>query len=208
VRRAAVLVFVAGLVSGTATARADLPPDSVRARVIRAAIERTTHRVVYDGAYRRIGYPNGDVPDSVGVCTDVVIRSYRASGIDLQQRVHEDMRRAFAAYPKQWGLAAPDPNIDHRRVPNLQKFLERQGAALPATRSEDDYLPGDLVTWMLPGNLPHIGIVVDRRSRDGARPMIVHNIGAGPVLEDVLFAWEMTGRYRWVGEERTHRGAP
>lgn len=140
------------------------------------------------------------MPDSIGVCTDVVIRSYRAPGIDLQQRVHEDMKRAFAAYPKHWGLAAPDPNIDHRRVPNLQRFLERQGAALPVTRDPAGYRPGDLVTWMLPGHLPHIGIVVDRRSDDGARPLLVHNIGAGPRLEDVLFEWEVTGRYRWAGE--------
>jgi len=201
VKLATVLLGLAGLACIAPPAGADAAADSVRARVVRAALERTTHRVVYDGAYRRIAYPNGDVPDSIGVCTDVVIRSFRAAGIDLQQRVHEDMKRAFAAYPRAWGLAAPDPNIDHRRVPNLQRFLERQGASLPVTRSEDDCRPGDLITWMLPGNLPHIGIVVDRCSRDGARPMIVHNIGYGPRLEDVLFEWEVTGRYRWVSRE-------
>jgi len=200
VKGAVVVLALAGLASCACAARADMPPDSVRARMVRAALERTRHRVVYDGTYRRIRYPNGDVPDSIGVCTDVVIRAYRAAGLDLQKLVHEDMRRAFAAYPRQWGLTKPDPNIDHRRVPNLQTFLARRGAAVPISRMEDDYRPGDLVTWMLPGNLPHIGIVTDRRSRDGARPMIVHNIGYGPRLEDVLFEWEMTGHYRWAGE--------
>jgi hypothetical protein len=165
---------------------------------VAAAIERTTHRVTYDGRYRRIPYPNGDVPNDVGVCTDVVIRSYRSVGVDLQERVHEDMRAAFQEYPSTWGLSRPDANIDHRRVPNLQEFLRRQGAALPVTRNPADYKAGDLVTWMLPGNLPHIGIVVDRRTDDGARPLIVHNIGRGPQMEDVLFAYDVTGHYRYL----------
>ena len=167
--------------------------------LIAAAIEQTRHPVTYDGAYRRIAYPGGDVPAHIGVCTDVVIRAYRAVGIDLQQRVHEDMRAAFAAYPRTWGLARPDPNIDHRRVPNLQAFLERRGAALAVSRDPAAYAPGDLVTWMLPGNLPHIGIVTDRRGGDGARPLIAHNIGRGPELEDMLFAFPITGHYRYRG---------
>jgi uncharacterized protein YijF (DUF1287 family) len=159
----------------------------------------TTHTVRYDGSYQRIAYPGGDVPDQVGVCTDVVIRSYRALGIDLQQRVHEDMSREFSVYPAHWGLTRPDPNIDHRRVPNLQVFFERHGESLPISATPDSYQPGDLVTWMLPGNLPHIGIVVNQRSEDGARPLIVHNIGAGPELEDVLFDFPITGHYRYDG---------
>ena len=177
--------------------------DAADARLVRelvaAAIAQTRHPVTYDGAYRRIAYPGGDVPAHIGVCTDVVIRAYRAVGIDLQQRVHEDMRAAFAAYPNSWGLARPDPNIDHRRVPNLQVFLDRRGAALAVSRDPAAYAPGDLVTWMLPGNLPHIGIVTDRRTTDGARPLIAHNIGRGPEVEDMLFAFPITGHYRYRG---------
>lgn len=166
-------------------------------RLIAAAIERTTHKVIYDGSYRRIAYPGGDVPDGFGVCTDVLIRAYRVLGIDLQKEVHQDMRRCFALYPKNWGLKRPDTNIDHRRVPNLQTFFTRKGQKLKVSASAEDYLPGNLVTWMLPGNLPHIGIVTDRRSEDGLRPLIVHNIGAGPVLEDMLFSYKITGHYRY-----------
>ncbi len=140
------------------------------------------------------------MPAGIGVCTDVVIRAYRAIGIDLQQRVHEDMARAFSSYPKAWGLARPDPNIDHRRVPNLQAYLRRQNAQLAVSRNAADYQAGDLVTWMLPGALPHIGLVTDRRTADGARPLIVHNIGRGPELEDMLLGFEITGHYRYLGE--------
>lgn len=165
-----------------------------------AAMERTRHSVTYDGRYVSIDYPMGDVPAHMGVCTDVVIRSYRALGVDLQQRVHEDMRAAFAEYPsaRLWGLSRPDSNIDHRRVPNLAAYFRRQGSALPISQQAKDYQSGDLVTWMLAGNLPHIGIVVDARSDDGARPLIVHNIGAGPVMEDVLFRYPITGHYRYL----------
>jgi hypothetical protein len=175
------------------------PADGV-ARLIGAAVAQTTQRVRYDGAYRRIPYPMGDVPPDIGVCTDVIVRAYRAVGIDLQQRVHEDMRTAFAAYPRAWGLARPDPNIDHRRVPNLQTYFRRRGTARPRSSAAADYQPGDVVSWMLPGNLPHIGIVGERRSADGARPLIVHNIGRGPEIEDMLFAYPITGHYRFRGE--------
>jgi hypothetical protein len=162
-------------------------------------VSQTTSKVEYDGSYRRIGYPGGDVPSNIGVCTDVVIRAYRAVQIDLQQQVHEDMRAAFDTYPKLWGLRSPDSNIDHRRVPNLQVFFRRKGAELPATRNPADYAAGDLVTWMLPGNLPHIGIVTGRRTSDGQRPMIVHNIGNGPELEDMLLRFPITGHFRYRG---------
>jgi hypothetical protein len=176
------------------------PAQRLAARLNAAALARTRARVVYDPAYVRLAYPGGDVPADRGVCADVVIRSYRALGIDLQQLVHEDMRAAFEAYPKHWGLSRPDSNIDHRRVPNLETFLKRQGAALPASDDPADYRPGDLVAWNLRGAsgfLPHIGIVTDRRGITG-RPRVVHNIGAGPRLEDVLFNWPMTGHYRWL----------
>ena len=169
--------------------------------LVDAAMERLAHQVTYDGSYRRIDYPNGDVPDQIGVCTDVVIRAYRAVGIDLQVAVHEDMQGSFEKYPQNWGHRGPDANIDHRRVPNLQVFFERNGVVLEKSNDPAAYAPGDLVTWMLPGNLPHIGIVVARRSSDGHRPLIVHNIGAGPQLEDVLFRYPITGHYRYRGSK-------
>ncbi len=166
-------------------------------QLVNAALAQTTQRTIYDGSYRRLAYPNGDVPPDRGVCTDVIIRAYRAVGIDLQQRVHEDMRSAFDAYPKHWGLRAPDSNIDHRRVPNLQTYFKRKGAQLGVASDPAAYLTGDLVTWMLPGNLPHIGIVSQKRSDDGSRPLIIHNIGRGPEVEDMLFRYPITGHYRY-----------
>lgn len=167
----------------------------------RAALDRTRHFVIYNGSYRKISYPNGDVPSYFGVCTDVVIRSYRALGIDLQRLVHEDMKVNFKTYPNNWGLKRTDTNIDHRRVPNLRVFFTRKGQSLKVTHKARDYKTGDLVTWRLNNNLPHIGIVVDRRSKDGKRPLIVHNIGFGPQLEDMLFDFKITGHYRYTGNE-------
>lgn len=189
----AVVFLLAG--PGTASGGAD---DFGQA-LTRAALERTAHQVRYDGGYRKLSYPNGDVPDEVGVCTDVIIRSYRALGIDLQKEVHEDMKAHFDVYPKKWGLIRPDTNIDHRRVPNLRVFFSRKGKSLKVSRNPKDYKAGDLVTWMLDNNLPHLGIVVNRQSRDGDRLLIVHNIGEGPKLEDVLFEFKITGHYRYTG---------
>lgn len=167
--------------------------------LVTAALQSTQEKIIYNGAYFRIDYPNGDIPAKYGVCTDVIIRSYRKLGIDLQRLIHEDMRDNFAFYPAKriWNQTRTDRNIDHRRVPNMQTYFSRHGQSLPVTRSGKDYQPGDLVTWMLPGNLPHIGVVVNRYSDDGERPLIVHNIGAGPQLEDVLFNYPITGRYRY-----------
>jgi uncharacterized protein YijF (DUF1287 family) len=176
-------------------------PTCFSKKLVEAAIERTNHIVRYDGTYRKIRYPNGDVPDDIGVCTDLVIRSYRKLGIDLQKDLHEDMKQNFYLYPKLWGLTKPDTNIDHRRVPNLQTFFERKGVVLPVTQNPNDYVAGDIVTWMLSENLPHIGIVVDLRSEDGNKPLIVHNIGSGPVIEDMLFDYQITGHYRYYGKE-------
>jgi uncharacterized protein YijF (DUF1287 family) len=167
-------------------------------RLVAAAVAQTRSRVVYDGSYRRIAYPGGDVPETIGVCTDLVIRAYRRVGVDLQVEVHEDMTRAFDAYPRIWGLSRPDPNIDHRRVPNLQTLFRRAGADLPVSRDAAAYQPGDLVTWMLPGNLPHIGIVTTERTQAGV-PRMVHNIGRGPEVEDMLFSFPITGHYRYRG---------
>ncbi|MGV6853221.1 MAG: DUF1287 domain-containing protein [bacterium] len=164
-----------------------------------AALGRTSHDVQYDGRYLKLAYPGGDVPDNLGVCTDVVIRSYRALGIDLQQRVHEDMLAHFDAYPskRMWGLNRPDANIDHRRVPNLQVFFSRNGKKLKISDQAEDYKPGDLVTWMVAGNLPHIGIVTEQKNPQTGRYKIVHNIGRGPVLEDMLFDYPITGHYQY-----------
>jgi uncharacterized protein YijF (DUF1287 family) len=166
-----------------------------------AAVERTHHAVRYDPVYVRIPYPGGDVPADTGVCTDEVIRAYRTLGIDLQKEVHEDMLRNFGAYPNKtmWSLTHPDPNIDHRRVPNLIVFFTRKGESLPITTHSDDYSPGDLVTWDLGGGVPHIGIVVDQKSQESGRFMVVHNIGRGPKMEDVLFDWKITGHFRYFG---------
>ncbi|MBE9553499.1 MAG: DUF1287 domain-containing protein [Proteobacteria bacterium] len=184
-------------------AQQSAPADETAAKLISAAIERTRHRVTYDGSYRGMAYPMGDVPATIGVCTDVVIRAYRAGlGIDLQQRVHEDMKRAFGEYPKMWGLSRPDPNIDHRRVPNLETFLKRHGETLPITDNPDDYRPGDIVTWRLTGNtLPHIGIVTDSRSAITGNPIIAHNIGRGPELSDMLFKYRVSGHFRYIPSE-------
>ena len=165
--------------------------------LVKAAKERTTHTVIYDGSYKKIPYPLGDVPDGIGVCTDVVIRSYRALGIDLQQLVHEDMQEDFSAYPNNWGLHKPDSNIDHRRVPNLQTFMRRHGTTLSVSLKELDYTAGDLVTWNVANRLPHIGIVTDQKVPGTNRPMIVHNIGEGPKQEDILFAFPITGHYQY-----------
>lgn len=169
-------------------------------KLVEAAIERTKSKVRYDATYYSIDYPNGDVPAEVGVCTDEVIRSYRKLGVDLQREVHEDMKRNFALYPQKWGLKKTDTNIDHRRVPNLMVFFERKGASLPVTDKAKDYAPGDIVTWDLGGELTHIGLVVNVASNaDPERLLIVHNIGAGPQMEDVLFNWKITGHYRYKG---------
>jgi uncharacterized protein YijF (DUF1287 family) len=151
----------------------------------------------YDSAYRRIAYPNGDVPRETGVCTDVVIRAYRHAGVDLQVLVHKDMKSAFNVYPKTWGLRRPDTNIDHRRVPNLATFFRRKGTPLPVTRRGADYRPGDIVTWLLSAGVPHIGIVSDVPVRGTDRHLVVHNIGAGTQIEDVLFGYALTGHYRY-----------
>lgn len=181
-----------------------LSPDAFTGRLVAAAVERTHHSVRYVSDYVRIPYPGGDVPADTGVCTDEIIRSYRAVGVDLQKEVHEDMVENFAAYPKKWRwmLGHPDSNIDHRRVPNLMVFFERKGESLHITGRAADYSPGDLVTWDLGRNVPHIGILVDQKDRSSGRYLIVHNIGEGPKMEEVLFHWKITGHYRYFGPSR------
>lgn len=169
--------------------------------LVMAARAQVGVTVLYDGAYVALDYPGGDLPADRGVCTDVIIRAFRAAwALDLQRVVHRDMQRAFAEYPQNWELDAPDANIDHRRVPNLQALMRRAGAALEISVNPGDYLPGDLVSWRLPGNLPHIGIVSDRMNADGNRPLILHNIGGGAQEDDLLTSFPITGHYRITAE--------
>jgi uncharacterized protein YijF (DUF1287 family) len=177
------------------------PRSPFLARLSEAAVERTGHTVRYEPRYMRIPYPHGDVPADTGVCTDEVIRAYRALGVDLQKEVHEDMLQSFSSYANQrrWQSAHTDTNIDHRRVPNLQVLFTRRGESLPLSSRAQDYFPGELVTWDLGGGVPHIGIVVGQISPQTGRHLIVHNIGAGPKREDVLFHWKITGHYRYYG---------
>ncbi len=170
---------------------------SFYARLADSTLTLTKQNVRYDPAYVRLSYPNGDVPADRGVCTDVIIRAYRKLGIDLQKEVHEDMKANFGLYPKMWGLTRPDRNIDHRRVPNLMTFFSRHGVVKPISTRANDYKPGDIVCWDLGRGLTHIGIVSNKKSADGQRYLIVHNIGAGQVLEDCLFSYKIIGHYQF-----------
>lgn len=167
----------------------------------KAAIGLTEQHVVYDPGYYSIPYPNGDVPEGRGVCTDVVIRAYRKLGVDLQQKVHEDMKANFSVYPDRWGSTRPDPNIDHRRVPNLMKYFSRWGQELSVAANLKLYAPGDVVCWDLGNGILHIGILSAERNRAG-RLMVVHNIGSGQVMEDVLLHWPIIGHYRYGGKRK------
>lgn len=162
-----------------------------------AGLEQPKQTLYYDPSYVRIDYPGGDVPLERGVCTDVVVRAFRMGGVDLQKEVHEDMTRAFSAYPTRWGMTRPDSNIDHRRVPNLRTYFERKGKSLPVSQDAADYLPGDLVTWDLGGGVDHIGMVTNVWFDAASRYLVVHNIGRGARVENVLFAWRITGHYRY-----------
>ncbi len=190
------LLSLVGVLSLAGAARAG---DEV-GRMLAAAHAQVGVTVAYAPAYVRLAYPGGDLPLDRGVCSDVVVRAMRAVGIDLQVDVHRDMRANFAAYPAYWGLARPDPNIDHRRVPNLERYFQRLGKALPIGADAGAFLPGDFVSWRLDGGQPHIGIVSGRRSADRLRPLVIHNIGAGTQVEDVLFEWKMTGHFRYFAQ--------
>ena len=165
-------------------------------------IEQTTQTTGYDSSYVKLDYPNGDVAPSAGVCADVVVRAFRKAGIDLQKELHEDMKGNFAKYPQKWGARGPDSNIDHRRAPNLSTWFDRQGKSQPITRDAKDYLPGDVVAWQLDNGLPHIGMVCKIKVEGSDRYAIVHNIGLGARIEDVLFAWKITGHYRYFEQKQ------
>jgi len=171
--------------------------DDFALRLCNAAIDLTKQNVVYDSKYYSISYPNGDIPEGKGVCTDVIIRAYRKLGIDLQKEVHEDMVANFDKYPKNWGLKSTDTNIDHRRVPNMMTFFNRNGATKSISSNPGDYLPGDIVTWDLGSGIPHIGIVINKKSVDNKRFLIVHNIGNGQEISDCLFDYKITGHFTY-----------
>jgi len=188
------LVVAAAVTTASASVAGELPPDL--RRLVDGAQAQVGVTVHYDPSYVSLPFPGGDVPADRGVCTDVIVRAYRTIGVDLQLLVHQDMNQALAAYPRKWGPRRPDPSIDHRRVENLAVFFARNGANLPVSTKAQDYRPGDIVTWRLPGGQPHIGLVSDRSA--GGTPLMVHNIGAGARIEDVLFAYTVTGHYRYV----------
>jgi uncharacterized protein len=214
------IILAAFLVAEPAAGGSAAGEQTFAQRLIATGMARINKTVIYDPAYVSIAYPGGDVRQDRGVCTDVLIRAYRGLGIDLQRLVHEDMRRAFKAYPRRWGLHRTDTNIDHRRVPNLRRFFTRHSKPQRVSATGADYAPGDLVTWdlakpfsgtrvgqpprngrLIYASRPHIGIVSDRLSTDGERPLIIHNIGAGTRLDDILFGFQITGRYRFEGKQ-------
>lgn len=186
-----VILILISLVSSPLRAQ----EPSRAAMLLQNAHSQVGKTLLYDPAYAALAFPGGDVPIERGVCSDVIVRAYRAIGVDLQVLVNKDMHAAFDAYPKVWGLSRPDPNIDHRRVLNLAMFFTRHGKVLAVSKEARDYKGGDIVTWRLPDGRPHIGLVSSRQ--DGGRPRIVHNIGAGTQVEDISFAFEITGHYRF-----------
>lgn len=167
--------------------------------IVEAARARIGVTMRYVPDYVSLSYPGGDVPEETGVCSDVVVRALRATGHDLQKLVHEDMRGNFSKYPKTWGARGPDKSIDHRRVLNLMTYFKRKGMALEVTKEREDYRPGDLVTCLVAGKLPHIMVVSDKKTRGGI-PLVIHNIGAGTREEDALFKFPLTGHYRFFRE--------
>jgi uncharacterized protein len=171
--------------------------DDFYAKLADSTVTLTFQKVQYDPAYYQLDYPNGDVPPNKGVCSDVIIRAYRKLGIDLQKEVHEDMLRNFNDYPKIWGLSKPDKNIDHRRVPNLMVFFTKYGIVEKISQHPDDYKPGDIVCWDLGGGITHIGMVIKQKSGNGKKHLIVHNIGAGQVVEDCLFDYKIIGHFKY-----------
>lgn len=188
----ALLLFLLPSLAGQA------PPGQKLSRiglVLEGAFQQVGKTVIYDGSYQRISFPGGDVPLERGVCSDVLVRAYRHAGLDLQRLVNQDMSRKFLSYPQLWGLSKPDPNIDHRRVPNLAAFFKRNGTTLPVSTKAGDYSAGDIVTWRLSSGVPHVGLVSDRLLN--GRPLMIHNIGAGAQVEDVLFSNVITGHYRY-----------
>ncbi len=203
-------LVVAAAIAPVAACRPDVSPAAARQSgqltpvesptlklVIDGAIDQIGSTVSYDPAYVKLDYPGGDVPPDRGVCSDVIVRAFRKASVDLQKELHEDMKRNFSAYPQQWGAARPDRNIDHRRVPNLMTYFKRLKKEVAITNNGQDYFPGDVVAWDLGNGLVHIGLVSNIKGEGASAHSIVHNIGAGARVEDVLFSWKIIGHYRY-----------
>ncbi|MFC5740916.1 DUF1287 domain-containing protein [Dyella tabacisoli] len=190
---------------GWAAPLAASTPAADTARILKATHHQVGRTLIYDSRYQPLAFPGGDLPLWRGVCADVVVRALRGAGIDLQLQLNRDMGAHFAAYPNMWGMRGPDSNIDHRRVPNLETYFRRHGMALKASKQADDYQPGDIVSWRLEQGAPHIGIVTERRSRDGLRPLVIHNKGWGAREEDVLFSWQVIGHFRYFSASSATR---
>lgn len=190
-KRTVLVLLLAAALAGAALADRAPRTGSLLAR---AASRQVGVTMLYDPSYVRLAYPNGDVPVERGVCADVVVRAFRSLGVDLQVEVHQDMKKAFSTYPRNWGLRSPDRNIDHRRVPNLMKYFDRKGKSLSL---EGVYEPGDVVAWRLPQGLYHIGMMAEDRVPGTDRFYVIHNIGAGTRKEDILQAFTIIGHYRW-----------
>jgi uncharacterized protein YijF (DUF1287 family) len=193
----ACLGAVWGLLPGQVNPAGLKTVQAKRQQLVDAALSQVGVTTGYDAQYVKLGFPGGDVPEDAGVCTDVVVRALRKVNVDLQMLVHEDKKKAPQAYPNDWGKGGLDANIDHRRVPNLMTFFERQGKDMVLTTQPEDYLPGDIVVWRLPSGLLHIGVVSDRVAPGTQRPLMVHNIGGGAQCEDVLFSFTLVAHYRW-----------
>lgn len=192
-------LFIISFLTNESKAQLQTENKPFATKLSNAALAIVDPNVIYDPSYFGIKYPNGDIPKNKGVCTDVIIRAYRKLGIDLQKEVHEDMKSHFSKYPnlKKWGMTKTDTNIDHRRVPNLEIFFERKGTKLAISKNANDYKTGEIVTWLINNKLPHIGIVTNRKSKDGKRNLIVHNVGNGQVLEDCLFSYTIVGHFKY-----------
>src|SRR5437016_12507345 len=184
-KRVALLLFAATAVCSAAVESAKL---------VASARSQIGITISYDPAYRKLEYPNGDVPKNTGVCADVIIRALREQGMDLQKEIHQDMKRDFAAYPQKWGLTKPDPNIDHRGVPNLMTYFRRKGYAQSGSEKAEQFAAGDIVAWDLGQGVTHIGVVSNLRSAKGV-PLVIHNIGQGTKEEDILFQFQVIGHY-------------
>ena len=161
-------------------------------QIVLDARQQIGQTLYYDPAYTTLKYPMGDVPMIKGVCTDVIIRALRLQGVDLQKLIHEDMKKNFAVYPKKWGLKSTDRNIDHRRVPNIMTYFQRQGYEI----KDKNYKAGDIVTWDLGKGLVHIGIISNQKSLVNSTPLVIHNIGSGTQENIILFDYKITGHYR------------
>lgn len=192
-------LFIISFLTNETKAQLQTSSKPFATKLSSAALTIIDPNVIYDPSYFGIKYPNGDIPKNKGVCTDVIIRAYRKLGIDLQKEVHEDMKSHFSKYPnlKKWGMTKTDTNIDHRRVPNLEIFFERKGIRLAVSKNASDYKTGEIVTWLINNKLPHIGIITNRKSKDGKRNLIVHNVGNGQVLEDCLFSYTIVGHFKY-----------